>query len=583
MKKWIRWQGLPVFLGVVIIFSLFWFLLIDGIVERMIEKSGTKAVGAKVELDKADLSLFPAGLKLIRLQIANPGKPMTNAVEIAQINLSLETLNLLRRKIIIEEMTVDGIRMNTPRKRSGAVVSRPSATPPASDEAPKKGLRGEIELPTFRMPDVSEVLKREKLQSLELVEALQKDIQNTQKRWQKQLQELPDKAKFDEYRSRIQQLKSKRKAGLGGLLSAAGDVANLKRDLETDLNRLKRAQQGFNLKMTSLKVQVDQATKAPLKDVERLKKKYSLSPQGLTNLSRLLLGYRLCGWMEKSIAWYERMKPVLERLKKKEKGHEVVKIMRGKGVNIRFKEHAPLPDFLIRKAKARLQLQDGDLTGKIENITPDQDILGIPITFRFSGENMKRLDAITIDGSLDHIIPSRSKDKVNFNVEGYEVRDMSLSDKSEWPVTLKAAVADLDIRALLRGENISANLIAGLKSVQLSAGLQEGVSPVAKAIGSALSDISRFTVNADITGTLEDYDIRLTSDLDRVLKTAAGKTARKQADQLERQLKDAIFTKVGGPLEQTKGSLSTLDTIGNELSNRLNLGNGLLRGLKLPF
>ena len=108
MKMWIRWQGLAVFLGVVIIFSLFWFLLIDGLVERMIEKSGTKAVGAKVELDKADLSIFPAGLKLIRLQIANPDKPMTNAVEIGQINLSLETLNLLRRKIIIKEMTADG-------------------------------------------------------------------------------------------------------------------------------------------------------------------------------------------------------------------------------------------------------------------------------------------------------------------------------------------------------------------------------------------------------------------------------------------------------------------------------------------
>jgi uncharacterized protein (TIGR03545 family) len=582
MKKWIRWQGLGVFLGVVIIFCLFWFLLIDGIVERMIEKSGTRAVGAKVELDKADLSLFPAGLKLIRLQIANPDEPMTNAVEIAQINLSLETMNLLRRKIIIEEMTVDGIRMNTPRKRSGAVVSRTSP-PPASHKAPKKGQRGEIELPTFKVPNVSEVLKREKLQSLELVEALQKDIQNTQKKWQKQLQELPDKAKFDEYRGRIQQLESKRKAGLGGLLGAAGDVANLKRDLQTDLNRLKRAQQGFDRRMTSFKVQVDQATKAPLKDVERLKKRYSLSPQGLTNLSRLLLGYQLRGWTEKLITWYERVKSVLERVKKKEKGHEVVKPMRGKGVNIRFKEYAPLPDFLIRKAKARLRLQDGDLKGKIENITPDQDILGIPLTFRFSGENMKRLDAITIDGSLDHIMPARSKDKVNFNVEGYEVRDMSLSDKAEWPVTLETAVADLDIQALLRGENISANLIGGLKSVRLSAGSHEADSPLAQAMASALSNISQLTLNADLNGTLEDYDIQVTSDLDRVLKSAASKVVQNQGAALEKELNKAISAKVGGPLEQTKGRLSSLNAIGNELNKRLNLGNSLLSGLKLPF
>ena len=105
----------------------------------------------------------------------------------------------------------------------------------------------------------------------------------------------------------------------------------------------------------------------------------------------------------------------------------------------------------------------------------------------------------------------------------------------------------------------------------------------AQAMASVLSNISQFTVNADLNGTLGDYDIQVTSDLDRVLKSAANKVVQKQAAALEKELKKAISAKVGGPLEQTKGSLSGLDAIGNELSTRLNLGNGLLRGLKLPF
>ncbi len=93
----------------------------DGWVKGVIEGAGTRAVGAKVELDAADLSLFPVGLSLTRLQVTNPKTPMTNAVEVAKVRMGLDGLNLLRRKVIIEEMALEGLRLSTPRTTSGAV------------------------------------------------------------------------------------------------------------------------------------------------------------------------------------------------------------------------------------------------------------------------------------------------------------------------------------------------------------------------------------------------------------------------------------------------------------------------------
>lgn len=585
MKRWIRWQGLGAFLSVMIILSIIWLVFIDGFVERMIEKYGTKAVGAKVELAGADLSLFPAGLEFDRLQITNPDKPMTNAVEIDRITLSLDSLNLFRRKIIIEEMALDGLRLGTARKTSGAVVSRPAA-PPAVPKKDRKGLCGEAALPTFEMPDVHEILKKEQLQSMKLAQSLQEDIETEEEKWQKILVELPGQEKFDEYRNRIQQLKSGTKSRLGALLSASGEVAALQKDLQRDLGRIKQDQQRFDDKVTSLKIRLDQAAKAPLKDVGRLKEKYSISSQGLVNMSRLVFGYQLCGWMQKAIAWYEKLKSVLEPVEKEEKGErgpEVIKPMRGSGFNVRFKEYAPLPDFLIRRVKTSLRLQGGDLAGQIKNITPDQDILGAPLTFEFSDKKMEGLHAIKIDGAMDRITPSRSKDKINFRLQGYEARDVTVSDKPEWPVTLTNALVDLQLRGVLSGDTITADLTAELRSVSLMAGVQDATSPLARAMGSALSDVSEFTIKADITGTLEEYDMRLTSDLDRVLKETAGKVVQKQAARLEKELKREIFAKVSPPLDQAKVSLGGFDAIGRELTSRLNLGNGLLKDLKLSF
>ena len=124
MAKWIRWWGLGAFVVVAAILVCAWIFLVDGWVKYLIEEAGTEAVGAKVELDAADLSLFPAGLMLTRLQVADPNAPMTNVVEIAQVAMGLDGLNILRRKVIVEEVALEGVRL---RDAQGHIWSDPGS------------------------------------------------------------------------------------------------------------------------------------------------------------------------------------------------------------------------------------------------------------------------------------------------------------------------------------------------------------------------------------------------------------------------------------------------------------------------
>ena len=128
MKKWFRWWGVGVFAVLVLVLAAGWLLLADRIVKSALESAGSRAIGARVDIRKADLSLFPAGLTLNGLQVTNPQQPMRNAVEASRIAMTLDAAMLLRRKILIEEMTVDGILLDTPRKRSGAIKKSSSGT-----------------------------------------------------------------------------------------------------------------------------------------------------------------------------------------------------------------------------------------------------------------------------------------------------------------------------------------------------------------------------------------------------------------------------------------------------------------------
>ncbi len=602
MKRFIRLKGLAAFVIIVAVFGAFWFFFADTIVKNLIQKYGTRAVGAKVEVAAADLSLFPMGLKLDQLRVTDPESPMKNAVEIGRISLGLEPLNLLRRKVIVKEMIADGVQFGTPRKTSGAIAVKkiPGKTAEVGKAGKEKGGGplavkgpcGTVSLPSLQVPDVGKILQTEKLQSLALLQPLQKDIQSEKAKWQDALAKLPDKKQFDAYRAKIDKLKSAQKGGISGLLGSVSEVSTLQKDIQRDLDKIKTAQKDFSNKTASLKARLAEAKKAPLEDVARLKQKYSLSPAGLQHLSQSLLGSRLCRLVQKGAAWYQKLEPMIERARKTEKGHEVIKPTRGKGVDVRFKEYEPLPDFLIRTAKARIMLQAGDISGLIKNITPDQDVLGRPLTYTFTGTKLKGLQSIDLHGALDHVIPASAKDTGNLTLKGYQVKDMALSGSEAFPILLDSALVDLNMDALLKGSDINATLTSGFDSVKLSGGSAEKESPIKAALLSSLAAISRFHVKADIKGTLKNYTIDLTSDLDQAFAKAAGRAVSDQAAGFEKKLKEGVMAKVGGPLQATGKDMGGLNAIGQELTGRLNLGNGLLGnlkdiggkgGLKLPF
>ncbi len=577
MKKWLR-KGLIFFLCLAALFSFAWFVLVDLFVERIVEKYGTDIVGAKVELDNADVTLFPVGFALKRLQVTDPYSPMTNALEIERIAFSVDGIKLLRRQVIIDEMSLDKVRFNTPRKESGAIPGKLNAVPGGLKKRAEKVLL----LPSLEIPDVKEILKKEDLRSVALAKLLRKDIRDEKERWKKILKELPDKERLDEYKKRVKAVESAAKGDLSGIIGGIVEADAIKKDIESDLKQIQSARGEFETRLAHYRKRMDEAIEAPQEDIRRLKDKYSLSPRGLGNLTRLLLGPKIGEWVDKAVVWHEKLKPIMERVKDKEDKPEVVRPVNGNG----------MPYFLIKKSDVSVKLKIGDLAGKIKNITPDQDVLRIPLTFVFSGENLKNVQSAEITGALDHINPLKSHDIIKLRLKGCRLRDIKLSDQKALPVILKEGLLDLKLNAEIKGEVITANIVAGLNSIRLETAAKESAGLLAQSISSALADISRFTLKAEVAGTTADYETQITSDLDSIMKKAVGNIVKEQAASLEEKLKAAVFAKTDGPVKDLKESFAQLLPVDNELSGRLNTGMELLNAFgiksgseefKLPF
>lgn len=204
---------------------------------------------------------------------------------------------------------------------------------------------------------------------------------------------------------------------------------------------------------------------------------------------------------------------------------------------------------------------------------------------------MKDIGSLEIDGKLDHVVPARSDDRMTVRLQRYAVKKVILSDSGSLPVTLKKAMADCVVQADRRSGGISATITAVFRSVDLETDGKNSGSPLVASIAKSLSGVKDFTLTAKVSGTPEDYDVKISSDLDRVLQQAAGRFVKDQGDRFERKLEAMIAEKTSGGINEAKTSLGGLNALSKDLNARDAALNGLLNealktgksGIKLPF
>ncbi|MFP4446370.1 MAG: TIGR03545 family protein [Desulfosudaceae bacterium] len=585
MKNIFRVKGLAAFIVIFggLVAGLVFFA--DDLVEKGLEAAGTRAVGARVELADVDLSLFPAGLTLHAMQITNPDAPMTNAAEIARLAVAIEPLPLLEKKVHIPEMTVAGLRFNTERAYSGAIArKKKAAAKPAEDEG-KKSPR--FQLPDFDQLDVDKILARESLQSLEEIEKLKQTAAEKRAAFQKRLEELPDKDKMRQYESRVKSLGDRE--GLAGIAGGIQEAAAIKKEIQADLDRLRQARQEVTTSLDSLQKQVQTVARSPQQDVQRLTEKYSLSPQGLGNLTGLLFGPKIQHWLETGLAWYDKLQPVLAAAGERGDGEAEVKPVRGRGVTVKFADKTAAPDFWIAHTEVSAATRAGDIAGTIENITTQQPLLGRPLTYRFTGQQLEKLDSLDIDGRLDHVRPDQPEDTLNVRARGWGITDLAVSRDQAFPVILDQGRVDSRLEAAIEKRVLSSQADFAVSDADFSLVEKESSNALEQSVAAALADISRFSIQAKVSGPLDDYRVSVSSDLDKVMKKAVSGVVADQAKEFENRLQAVIAEKTDGPLAELRSQVNGLGGIEKELTQRLNIGQNVLQmgpssgGTSLPF
>jgi len=467
--KLFRWQGVIAFALLGGAVAIFLIMFLDGIIERGIEEKGSQAAKTQIDLASLSTSLFTQAANINGLEVANPDNNMENLLQIEKLSMDVDGAKAVSRKIIIDDLQATGIRLNQKRASPAKIISPKNKTESSNQE---NGKSGSVALPGLggvNIKSPEEILKSEKLETLEAAKKAKETIENLKAKWQKRFDTDLNPNSLEETKKKLAKLQEKVKGGdLASIPETIQEFKGLQKEIQDRINRITSIKSELDKDIQAAKKQLAELKGLPKKDFERLKKKYSLSMDGGNNALGTLIEGPLKAKLDKAWKAYKMLSPYLNKPKITAK--DDYQYVRGKGADVQFPKAAPYPDFLLRHANLSMNLLETEVQGELKDLTDNPKLYGKPAVLNFqSGKNVK-FDSFNLNVELDKT-GEQSKDSLAVDFKGLNLQGI----QSEGAGEVKGGAANLKGQLKITNENnIDGSFKAELNSVSLSIAKQDG-------------------------------------------------------------------------------------------------------------
>ncbi len=542
MKTFIRLPGILAFVVLTGLIIGGIYLFAEPLIKSGIEKAGTEMAGAKVDVGDVQLHLSPASITLYNMSVTDAEQPMQNLFEFDKAEASIDLLKLVMGQTIINDLELQGLRFETARKTSGAVIKQPDIQEQATEE--DSALAQGVESISAALPDADDVLAREPLLVDQRKEEWDTAYAEKKQAWENIQNQLPTEEKLKDYEQRLKTLTKGKVKSLEDFNDRKSKLKALKKEIKADKKTLQLAKEEIKNSKTLLQERLNNLKNAPKEDWDRLRKKYSLDEGGLVNISGLLFGNKITAFTSKGLYWYKKIKPYVEK-KAGETSKTEEKKERLAGRFVRFPETNPSPDILIKNAAISATIPQGDIAISIHDLTHQQHITKRPTTAQITSTALDNIKNLELSGTFDHRT-TQGKDTIQFTLDDVTVDEIKVSGGSDFPLALSSSMANIKGDILLANEKLSGNIHSDFTQAIFTG---EAHSSFAEELLLAIQSIDTFDLDAELSGNLKDLDFSLDSDLDKRLKAAFSDRldAKKQAFQtkINQQLQAKLASYLG--------------------------------------
>lgn len=480
-----RPKGLIALAVIILLFVGIAYLLSDRFIESSLESAGESMVGAKVEIDNLNFSLAGLSISLDRLQVTNPNDTWKNMFETGKMAFDMEAGPLVRKKVIINNITVADIRVGTKRVTDGALPPQPKEPPPEWMQKITADLKRKVAaMPALNVGMLKQKINVDSLmaffdiQSVKRIEAFKFTVDSTQQRWRATIANFDPKQDLAQIEIQVNELRSQEIKGVENLVSALDrskriydTLSGFKRDIEQKKNF---AVQDFK-QFTGTIASVDNWI---ADDFNAVKSKANLPDFSPQNIGTMLFGRNVVDQILGVLPYIDMVRKYMPVAQQFASAGKVEKPPRLAGQDIDFPLRDPIPKFLIDEilVSGASNQQDTSkvlkLAGNVKGITSQPRIYGKPLDFQLDAR-LPNANAYQLTGEIDHTTDTPAE-RFQIKASAIPLGDINLPERPYLPAQIDARRADVTTRFSLVGQQIDFQL--GLEARPVSFAFPENLT-----------------------------------------------------------------------------------------------------------
>jgi len=567
----IRFEALIPFSFIVVGIYLYSTLFLDDHLKTVAELGGYHLNGAEVNIGSLKTSFFNASIRIENIELTNPDKPTHNSIVLGDVRFGMLWDALLRGKIVINEVAVEGVAIDVKRKKPGKV--KPPPPPSPGDDALTKALienkSKALGLVANQNEDnvlggVARILKGDanqqdiltqvqgNLTAEKRIAEINVFLRQKQSDWDTKLANLPKLQDFEKIEKDIAKIQTQNFKNLDEAQNAVNQLQSALKELDAHLQSIENIKRDFIVDSNKIETEVKSIEKDIKADLEQLKSYLSVPKVDLKDIMHSLIMNQIQPYLAKvgyfrSVAQHY-MPP---NLGKKTNPDEIELALqprpRSRGITYEFGKVGGYPLFWLKKislsSKANANLGLGNLSGHIFDITSNQALIQKPTRIEFKGDFPSlELNGVAFNGEFDNR-KLESRIEYQFVVGQYPVEEQNLVESDDIKIIMSPAISRFetsgslinfrDIKLTFKKDVVGVNFRIDSPNIMLKDRLTN-----------VFSDLNEFNFRAEAEGRLPHLAYRFDTDFGRKLGERLGREVARLLEQFKAQAEKEIKAKI---------------------------------------
>lgn len=546
-----------VLIPLIIFLVVAWFR-IDRWVESGLERAGEELVGARVEIDRLDLTFSPLMVRFGRLEVASTQDSLRNLFETGEVHYTMDFGQLLRGKTIVDSMEVDGLILGTQRSSSGFLPGRRKGLLEGSlgkdnFQAVMDRLLQQVKASTPLFDpalwrgriNVDSLIKAQNFQTLALVDSLRQLTASSVAEWDTTLQAVKAAGQ------RLQEMKERILAIHPPELKSVEEVTKALATIDAARKTYNELTAAFNERHATIRGKVedlsgavgtiDDAVKADVRHVLSLARLPDINTMGL---AELLIGQQVLENAERVAALVDESRALAARWTPKPL---YVYPERMKGQEIPFPVVRGYPELWIK----RLKISGGSgseqsrnyirLAGMVDNISSDHRLAGEPMSFTLDGTRGATL-GFGLVGRIDRRAETPI-DHYTARISGIRLPAFSLGKADFLPAVATGPTLAADVTISIPGSSFDVQGDLRLRALALA--FQNDPRNVGERLArDILTGVTGFDAGFRLRRGGEGVNAVFTTDLDNQFADGVRRVVGEELTRLQNQLKARVEQEV---------------------------------------